>query len=119
MSDNGSKEHEGPHRPGCHCEDEGFAMAAEGMATVLAELLPSLIKAWEMGAPGMSVDFRFDRGEEHHGIALRAKVLEDIDWPDVPDVDTIAKMASEKPDGLLRWSASDVPPRNGNGKVVH
>lgn len=114
MSNNGNKPHEGPHGPGCHCDEEEHTAMA--IATVLAELLPNLMSAWEAGEPGVSVDLRFDRGKEHYGIAVRAKILEDLDdWP-VPDVDTMAEMTG-KSEGLTRFDASDFPPpKSENGK---
>lgn len=115
MSDNGDKPHEGPHGPGCHCDKE--EVTAKAMAAVLSDLLPGLMKAWMAGEPGMTIDFRFDKGKEHYGIAVRGKVLEDDGepWP-IPDVDTMAKMVGESGERFLRWSASDTPPESGDGK---
>ncbi len=127
---NSDEEHkEGPHGPDCRChEDPDFEKAAEGMTMVLAELLPNLMSAWAAGAPGVSVDFRFDRSDEElEGIALRAKILEEIDWPEVPDLKTMVENAGEEDidhvEGFLRWRAKhplDSPPYPSNGKgVVH
>jgi len=64
------------------------------------------VEAWDQGLPGISFDIRFDKGEgEFQGIALRAKVLEDVDWPEVPDIDTLAKQVHDvDSDGYMRWS---------------
>ena len=121
MSD--EKKH-GPHGPDCHCDHEDeLATVANGMARVLEELMPGLVQAWENGEPGMTIDFLFDRGnEEFAGIAVRAKVLEDVDWPGMPDIETLAKITTEDSEGYMRWSAGDplTPPpgENGNG-IVH
>ena len=121
MSD--EKKHEGPHGPDCHCDDnDELATVAHGMARVLAELMPGLVKAWENGDPGLTIDVLFDRGNaEFAGIAVRVKVLEDIDWPGMPDIETLAKVTKEDSEGYMRWSADDPAPppsENGNG-VVH
>ncbi len=122
-SNNGNEEekHEGgPHGPNCHCNDPEFAKAAEGMAVVLAELLPNLMQAWEAEMPGVTIDIRFDKNsEKFQGIAVRAKVLEDLDWPGVPDIDAMVEDASDADaDGFMHWKENrpDVPPpSSGNG----
>jgi len=86
MSDK-SKKH-GPHGPDCECdEDDQIASAGIAIARCLAEILPALLASWTVGEDGVTVDFRFDRGEDVEGIAVRVRPLEETDeeWPEVDD----------------------------------
>ena len=84
MSDK-DKKHEGPHGPDCECDETGEILAAGmALATCLAEILPALLARWSAGDEGVTVDFRFDRGTEVDGIAVRSREYEaDDDWPDI------------------------------------
>ena len=123
MSDK-SKEH-GPHGPNCECnEDDEVVAAGVALATCLAEILPAMLARWAEGDNGVTVDFRFDRGKEIDGIAVRVRPLEETghDWPE-PNADNVhvldpTKELEEMAEAFE--SRTIVDPRPSNGKdYVH
>lgn len=114
-----NKEH-GPHGPDCSCDkDDEVVAAGMALATCLSEILPALLARWAEGDNGVTVDFRFDRGSEYDGIAVRVRPLDESnpDWP-LPDADhtfklDIDEMATES-------LGSKIAGKSSNGKdYVH
>ena len=117
-----NKKH-GPHGPDCNCDEDGEIIAAGvAIARCLSEILPPLLARWAEGDAGVTVDFRFDRGEEVDGIAVRARPLDgNGDWPDVEPEDVHeVNPAAEIKEFLREALGADEPrPSNGNKDYVH
>ncbi len=113
-----NKEH-GPHGPNCTCSpDDEIVAAGIALSTALAEILPALLARWAEGDDGVTIDFRFDRGDEMDGIAVRARPLEsEGEWPEpTPEnirvVDPLAEIRE-----MAEGAGSDLGPSSGKDYV--